>query len=80
MRLALLAPLLLSGCLATTPTAQVPVAVSCVPANAPTLPAVTDNAALAKLDDRKLVLVIAAERNDLLSYGVAASMVIEACR
>ena len=80
MRLALLAPLLLSGCLATAPVASIPVAVSCVPASAPTLPATTENAALAKLGDRELVLRIAAERLDLLSYSVTASMVIEACR
>ncbi|MDO8706728.1 MAG: hypothetical protein Q7J84_17500 [Sulfuricaulis sp.] len=69
----------LSGC-AAAPVAQIPVAVPCVPANAPTMPSVTENADLAKLDDRALVLRIASERLDLLSYSVQASMIVEACR
>ena len=69
----------MAGC-ATSPIASIPVPVSCVPANAPTIPAVSDNAALAKLDDRALVLTIASERLDLLSYGVQAEMILTACR
>ncbi len=48
--------------------------------DAPTLPAVSSNAALAKLDDYALILVIAAERGDLLVYGKQAEQIIQNCK
>lgn len=74
---------LLSGCssLPELPkTTSVPVAVSCIPKLAPSLPAVKSKAELAALADEALVLTIAAERNDLLAYGQKADAVIKACR
>ena len=78
MRFALLA-LLLSAC-TTMPTSQVPVAISCIPAVVPQPPQTLSNADLAKLDDRTLVLTIAAERLGLLDYSGQAAVLIAACR
>lgn len=69
----------ISGC-ATSPTASIPVPVRCAPADSPSPPATTDNADLAKLDDRNLVLRIASERLDLIDYAGKADAIIQACR
>lgn len=69
----------ISGC-AIAPTASIPIPTSCVPPNAPTMPPVMPNAELAKLGDRELVLRIAAERLDLLSFGVQSEMILLVCR
>lgn len=75
------AMLILSGCASTMPqTVQVPVAVKCAPADSPTVPAITAKTDLLKLDDRGLVLRIAAERLDLIDYAGKADAVISACR
>jgi len=54
--------------------------VRCAPADSPSPPATTDNADLAKLDDRNLVLRIASERLDLIDYAGKADAIIQACR
>ena len=73
--------LLLSGCASPLPqTVSVPVAVSCLPANVHALPAISTDAELATLQDYALVLRIAAERLDLLSYARQADAIIAACR
>ena len=79
MRAALLA-LLLAGCASAPVSVSVPIAASCVPADAPGLPATLSNAELAALDDRQLVLTIASERLTLLVYAKQADLVIQACR
>jgi hypothetical protein len=73
-------PLLLSSCASLPTTVQVPVTVSCLPSEVPALPPVLDNPALQRLDDATLILTIAAERLDLLSYARQAEAVISACR
>lgn len=70
---------ILSGC-ATAPTASAPTPVACAPKDSPTVPATTQNAELAKLDDYKLVLTIAADRLSLIDYAGKADAVIQACR
>ena len=72
---------ILSGCASTLPaTVSVPVPISCIPANAPSLPKITPNAELQAMPDKALVLTIAAEREDLISYSLQADAVIRACR
>ena len=44
------------------------------------MPVITSNADLAKLNDYELILVIAAERSDLIVYGRIAEQIIAACR
>ena len=69
----------IAGC-ATAPTASMPTPVRCAPDNSPTVPAFTEKADLAKLDDRTLVLTIASERLDLIDYAGKADAVIQACK
>lgn len=76
----LLAAAILSGCATSPTTAMIPVAASCVPADAPSRPAVSDNAALKALGDEQLVLTIASERLDLISWSAQAEAIISACR
>lgn len=76
--------LLLAGC-ATNPTIQtvevkVPVPVSCLPPTLPERPKIVANAELLKLTDGALVLEIAAERLDLLSYTAQIDAILQACR
>ena len=73
--------LALVGCAASpAKEATIPVAVQCIPSDAPTLPQVGTNAELAAMSDHELILRIAAERLELLTYGRAADAVIRACR
>ena len=58
--------LLLSACTATMPTAQVPVAASCLPADVPQPPDTLSNAELAKLGDRRLIVARFPRREFLL--------------
>ena len=55
-------------------------AASCIPADVPQPPDTLSNAELAKLDDRTLVLTIAAERLTLLDYSGKAAVLIASCR
>lgn len=82
MRAILLLCTMLAGCGTILPkVVNVPVPVPCVPAkSAPVLPKITPDKLLAKLDDRHLILIIGAERLDLISYSQAADAVISACR
>lgn len=77
---ALLLACLTVGCATPPPTAEIPVAVSCVPPGAPDRPAVSSNPELRAMTDERLVLTIAAERLDLISYSAQADAVIRACR
>ena len=73
--------ILLSSCAAVPQTVSVPVHVGCLPAEGiPTLPALTEGASLAALSDYELVLRIAAERLDLISWSRQAQVIIEACK
>lgn len=78
----LCAAALLSAC--ATPegprTVSVPVAVGCVPESAPTKPPVASVSQLAAMSDYELVLRIAAERLELISWVAQISPVIAACR
>jgi len=69
---------ILAGCATTTAIAPTPVA--CAPKDSPIVPATSTNAALAALDDYRLILTIAAERLSLLDYAGKADAVIQACR
>lgn len=71
-----------SGCATepSLPSASIPVAVSCVPQDAPTFPPLRSNAELKALDDRRIVLALAEERLSLLGYSKRAEAVINACR
>ncbi len=83
MRAILACACLLAGCsgLPEMPSvAKVPVAQPCLnAADAPKLPAVKSNAELGVLADEPMVLTIAAERAELLSYALKADPVIRAC-
>ena len=68
------------GCSTPSPTVEIPVAVSCIPKDAPRAPQTASNAALAALDDYRLVITIAAERDALQVYAAQADAIIEACR
>ena len=69
---------MLQGCAALT--ALLPTFTGCVPKDAPTMPAVALDSALASMSDYEFVLVIAAERNDLLAYSRQADAIIQACK
>jgi len=74
---------LLAGCATEQlpPTANIPVGVTCLPADAPKQkPATVSNGELKAMDDETLVLTIAAERLALLVYSAKAEAVISACR
>lgn len=77
---ALVAFLLLGGCAGAPVSVSVPIAVSCVPVDAPALPGTSSKAELSALDDRQLVLTIASERLTLLGYAKQADAIIQACR
>ena len=72
------AAMALQGCAALA--ALLPTFTGCAPKDAPAMPKVSDNAALAALDDYRLVLTLAAERNDLIVYGRQADAILQACR
>ena len=75
--------LLLSACASAPSLPQsvsVPVPVSCLPHEVPAVPALRPDSDLRTLDDRELVLTIASERLDLLSYARQAEVVIAGCR
>ena len=69
---------MLQGC--ATLQALLPTFTGCVPKDAPTMPKVAENSSLASMNDYEFVLVIAAERNDLIAYGRQAEAIISACR
>ena len=72
---------IISGCAATsTPSALVPVASSCLPAQVPSMPLVRPDSELLALDDRQLVLTIASERLELISFSRQAEALLQACR
>ena len=79
-RIVILLASLLAGCAAVPQTVTVPVAVSCIPETSPTAPAITHPAELALLDDYALVLKLAAERLELISWSRQAEVVIQGCR
>ncbi|HVA19017.1 MAG TPA: hypothetical protein VMU55_02455 [Solirubrobacteraceae bacterium] len=82
-----LALLAMAGC-AIQPTeprverveVKVPVRVSCLPADMPAAPSVKASAQLQALDDFDLVLELAAERDDLISYVEELDAVLVGCR
>ena len=69
---------MLQGCAALS--ALLPTPVACAPKDSPTLPPITSNADLAKLNDFELILVIAAERSDLIVYAKTADAIVQACK
>ncbi len=71
---------LLAGCASTPTTVSVPVAVGCLPPNTPSAPITTSSQELKTLSDYELVLRIAAERLELLSWARQITPVLEACR
>jgi hypothetical protein len=71
---------MLSSCASLPTTAQVPVAMRCLPDEIPTAPQTLDNQELAALSDYALVLRIASERLELLAYSKQAEAIISACR
>lgn len=75
--------LFISGCVTTQPDAikiSVPVPVPCVKkADLPKPPTIMQDPDLAKLDDAKLILTIAAERLDLKRYATESSALLGAC-
>lgn len=58
----------------------VPVASSCVPTGMPPAPTISTNAELLGLADRELVLRIAAERLELISFSRQAEAVLSGCQ
>lgn len=68
----------MQGCAAVS--ALMPTPVACAPKDSPSPPAVTSNADLSALDDRKLVLTIASERLTLIDYAGKADAIISACK
>lgn len=59
---------------------QVPVAVRCVPSQAPKTPSVSLNTELANLSDYELVLRIASEWHELKAWAEQIAPVLESCR
>ena len=57
-----------------------PTPVACAPKNSPSPPKTVSDGLLAKMDDYHLVLIIAAERLELIDYAGKADAVIQACR
>lgn len=83
----LLAVLLLAGCATERPTGspppskvEIPIAVSCLPADLPTEPLATTNADLLKLTPRARYLRIAAEREAELAWRAKIAPALMACR
>ena len=75
------AALLLQGCAAFSAlTALLPTPVGCAPKDSPSLPVITTNADLAKLNDYELILVIGAERSELIVYSKQADAIVQACK
>lgn len=69
----------LSGC-AGLKEAFFPTPVACAPKDSPVPPKTLSNAILSKLDDYHLLLIIAAERLELIDYSGKADAVIQACK
>jgi hypothetical protein len=84
--LALLAALFLAACsTAGTPQNQhqqvkVPMAVSCIPKDAPAAPKVHSDAELRAMDGPSRYVAVASDRLSLLAYALTAGPAIEACR
>jgi len=82
MRLiALLLCLALQGC-ASGALREIlfPTPVACAPKDSPAPPKTVSDALLGKMDDYHLVLVIAAERLELIDYAGKADAIISACK
>lgn len=80
-RFAALAVVVLTGCSTPVPeVVKVPIPVSCVPTVVPDRPRMTSNAELRAMDDRQLLLTIAAERLEQGAYSAEAEALMEACR
>ncbi len=69
---------ILAGC--ATPTATIPVAISCIKGDPPAKPETTDEAAILAMDDYAATLTVWTERLLLKAYGEKADAVIQACR
>lgn len=80
MRAWILAILTLAGCAEAPVAVKIPVPVSCLPAGVPARPAMAENAALKAMDDRKMLLTIAAERLEQGAYAAQAEALIQGCR
>ncbi len=79
--LALLLCLMLQGCAGgMLKEVFFPTPVACAPKNSPTPPKVTSNSLLAKMDDYHTVLIIGAERLELIDYAGKADAIIQACK
>jgi len=79
--IALLLCLVLQGCAGgMLKEVFFPTPVACAPKNSPTPPKVVSDALLAKMDDYHMVLIIAAERLELIDYAGKADAVIQACK
>ena len=70
--------LVLSGC-ATLKDVLMPTPVRCAPKDSPAPPKITSNSQLARFDNYHLILVIGAERLELIDYAGKASAIIAAC-
>ena len=57
-----------------------PTPVACAPKDSPVAPKTVSNSVLSKMDDYHTVLVIAAERLELIDYAGKADAVIQACK
>ena len=79
--IALLACLALQGCAGgMLKEILFPTPVACAPKTSPTPPKIVSDALLSKMDDYHVVLIIAAERLELIDYAGKADAVIQACR
>lgn len=87
MRSTAFAVLLLSGCATAPevvtrppPSIDVPVAVSCLPAERPARPATFTDRELAQLDDYKLVLGMRRDTLQLRAYTAELEALLKACQ
>lgn len=71
--------LALSGC-ANLASVFMPTPVACAPKDSPSPPKTVSNDLLSKLDDYHMILVIAEERLELITYAAKADAVIQACK
>ena len=87
MRTSLFAALLLTACATPPevitkppPSVDVPVAVSCLPADRPARPATFTDRELAQLDDYKLVLGLRRDTLHLRAYPAELEALLKACQ
>lgn len=69
----------LYGC-ETMQKAFMPTPVRCAPKETPTPPKITSKVLLDKMDDYHYVLIVGAERLELISYAAQAAPIIQACQ